>query len=317
MKSFYLPCFLVSLLFVPSLTVAEDAKDSSKIVLRAAGKPLAQYAYVSVPFKPYIDELRTPSGKNILRDAPWDHLHHHSLMYAIRVNDCNFWEESNEKDFGKQITTQIQRIVAPQQMRRTPRIQRFQRGTSALLGDAVTSNIDWNTPQGQTLLKEQRTIRVRRGTDVTLLDWQGTFKSVGDTVLGGPGHYYGLGMRFLEEMDKGGRFFDNTGKQEGEVTGGGERLTLCKWMAYTAKLDGEPVTVAVFDHPSNPEPMTAFTMGDTGQQFAYLSATMNMHRKQIHLRDGEVFAVKYRVVVWDGEVSPETVEEQYQIFVAR
>ena len=312
MKSFHSFCLLISLLLTASLAVAENTNDApSKIVLRAAGKPLAQYAYVSVPFKPYIDELRTPSGKNILRDAPWDHLHHHSLMYAIRVNDCNFWEETNE-DFGKQVTKQCRHVVPP--TRRSPRVQRLRKETISF-GDAIESTIDWNAPQAKTLLKEQRHIRVGRGNDVTLIDWRSTFKSVEDTVLGGPGHYYGLGMRFVEEMDKGGRFFDNTGKQEGEVTAGGERLTPCRWMAYTAKVEGEPVTVAVFDHPSNPEPMTAFTMGDTGQAFAYMSATMNMHRKQINLRAGQTFAVKYRVAVWDGEVSPETVEEQYREFV--
>ena len=46
-----------------------------------------------VPFKPYLEELRTPSGINILRDSPFDHKHHHSLMFAVAVDGVNFWEE--------------------------------------------------------------------------------------------------------------------------------------------------------------------------------------------------------------------------------
>ena len=314
MKTFHSLCFILPLFFSASLAAAEVANDaSSKIVLQAAGKPLARYAYVSVPYKPYIDELRTPSGKNILRDAPLDHIHHHAMMYAIRVNDCNFWEEFNE-DFGKQVTKQCRKIAAPsaRPSLRAPRLRR----TAAVFGDAVVSEIDWNAPGPKTLLKERRNIRVGRGNDVTLLDWQSTFKSIGDTVLGGTGHYYGLGIRFLEEMDKGGRFFNSTGNTDKETVNGDEGLTPCRWMAYTAKLKGEPITIAVFDHPSNPEPMSAFTMGDAGGAFAYISATMNMHRKQIHLQDGQTFAVKYRVAVWDGEVPPETVEKRYQEFIA-
>ena len=41
-------------------------------------------------FKPYVRELYSLNGVNLLRDAPADHLHHHGLMYTIRVNDLNF-----------------------------------------------------------------------------------------------------------------------------------------------------------------------------------------------------------------------------------
>ena len=290
---YFFCCIVASLLFTVSLAVAENTNDmpQQKIVLQKGDKPLAQYRYVGVPFKPYIDELRTPSGKNILRDAPWDHLHHHALMYAIRVNGCNFWEEANA-DYGTQKTLQYRAKA-----------------------DSIESDIDWNTPESKTLLKETRKIRVDGKNDVTLLDWSGTFKAVGDTVLGGAGHYYGLGLRFLQEMDKGGRFFNSTGKNDGEIVNGDERLTPCRWMAYTAKADEQAVTVAVFDHPLNPVPMTAFTMGDAGGPFAYISATMNMHRKPINLKAAESFAVKYRVAVWDGEIPPETIEAQYREFV--
>jgi len=271
----------------------------SSFVLGKYNTPLARYRFGNVPFKPYIDELRTPSGKNILRDAPWDHLHHHALMYAIRVNGCNFWEESNDS-FGKQSLFRMSPVINEN-------------------GDVrkIKEGLNWNTPEGKTLLSEDRHITVDQHANATLLDWQGTLTAEVDATLGGPeaGHYYGLGMRFLEEMDKDGRFFNDTGNNEREVVRGDESLTLCKWMAYTAKLEGQPVTVAMFDHPSNPVPMTVFTMGDASDAFAYMSATMNMHRKAIELKAGESFAFKYRVAVWDGEVSPETVGKAYAEYV--
>jgi len=259
-------------------------------VLKIGDTPLAKYRFGDVPFKPYIDELRTPSGKNILRDAPEDHLHHHGLMYALRVGSCSFWGEADANN-GKQITVRHQSA-----------------------GNFVESEVDWNTSESKTLLKEQRTIRIHQENGATFLDWHSTLTAVDDAVLGGE-HYYGLGMRFVEEMDKDGRFFNDTGAHDGEIVRGDERLKRCRWMAYTANLAGAPVTVAVFDHPSNPVPMTAFTMGNAGGAFAYLSATMNLHREPVGLKARQSFAVKYRVAVWDGEVSPETIEAKYREFV--
>ncbi|MHC4656117.1 MAG: DUF6807 family protein, partial [Planctomycetota bacterium] len=54
-----------------------------------------------VPFKPYVQQLFSPAGVNILRDAPADHLHHHALMFAVKVNGVNFWEETPTA--GKQL----------------------------------------------------------------------------------------------------------------------------------------------------------------------------------------------------------------------
>jgi len=288
-------CLIVSLFFTATLTATENTTQST--VLQQDGKDFARYRFGEVPFKPYVDVLRTPTGKNILRDAPWDHLHHHALMFAIRVGGTNFWEENDPKA-GKQITTKCEPDFGDQ---------------------SIKTEIDWNTAEEKTLVQEIRKISlVQEGNDVTLLDWQTTLKAVNDTVLGdeGAGHYHGLGLRFVEDMDKNGRFFNDTGKNDGEIVRGDERLTRCKWMAYTAKLEGQPVTVAIFDHPSNALPMTAFTMGDGGNgPFAYMSATTNFYKKPMPLAAGKTFSTKYRIAVWDGEVSPEAVGKAYAEYV--
>ena len=254
------------------------------------GKSVAEYRFDSVPFKPYIQVLRTPAGRNVLRDAPWDHLHHHALMFAISADGCDFWGE-----FDDNRGTQKMQRLSPQP------------GTPT---DVLETEIDWNLPGGKNVLKETRKIRVLQTDDVTLLDWETTLKSDQAVKLGGD-HYYGLGLRFDESMDKDGRFFNDTGKHDGEIVRGDERLKKCRWSAYTAKLDGKPVTVAVFDNPVTPIPMLAFTMGDSGQSFAYLSATMNLHRAAVTLQAGQPMTFSYRVAVLEGEVSPETIEKVY------
>src|SRR5687767_11594272 len=76
--------------------------DAQKSLLKVshAERPLLIYNFHSNNFKPYVKELYTPGGNNIVQDSPADHLHHHGLMYAIRINGVNFWEEA--KDSGHQ-----------------------------------------------------------------------------------------------------------------------------------------------------------------------------------------------------------------------
>ncbi|MGL4941847.1 MAG: DUF6807 family protein [Thermoguttaceae bacterium] len=249
------------------------------------GKILATYRFESVPKKPYVEELRTPSGKNILRDSPADHVHHHALMFAIFADGCDFWIETTP-DCGQQVTRKLDADASK-----------------------VVSQIDWCLADSKPVLHETRTVHVTDGDGVTILDWETTLTPVADTITlgGGGGHYFGLGMRFVESMDRDGRFFHDGEKPKSEVVRGDEQLTPCSWMAYTAKCDGEPVTVAVFDSAKNLRPMLAFTMGQDGKSFAYISATLDLHREPLVIKKSKPLTLRYRVAVWDGEVSPETV----------
>ena len=115
-------------------------------------------------------------------------------------------------------------------------------------------------------------------------------------------------MRFLTSMDSGGRFFNSTG-QPGDVVRGSERLVAASWCAYTASADGKPVTVAIFDHPSNPRhPNQLFTMTPP---FAYLSATLNLWKEPLTLKAGTKLKLSYAVAAWDGETSAEQIESLY------
>ncbi|MDR0870669.1 MAG: PmoA family protein [Planctomycetaceae bacterium] len=277
-------------LFVLSFVLQQSVIAEEPVPLKIDGQTFAEYKYIGVPFKPYIATLRTPAGRNVLRDAPHDHLHHHALMFALAVNGCNFWEEYGKP--GKEITTAFKAEPA-----------------------SLQTELDWATPESKTVLKEKRRISVAKKPEVVLLDWQSALSAPDSETVHldkSNHHYFGLGIRFDQTMDKGGRFFNDTGKQDGDIVRGDERLTPCRWTAYTAKLQDKPVTVAVFGHPKNPVPTMAFTMGDAGKSFAYLGITLNLHRKPVDVEPGKVLTFNYRVAVWEGEVSAETVEKEYQ-----
>jgi hypothetical protein len=127
-------------------------------------------------------------------------------------------------------------------------------------------------------------------------------------TLGGS-HYFGLGMRFVEDMDQGGRFF-SAGGGEGQPVRGEERLVRTRWCAYTAKVLGRSVTASMFDHPKNPRhPATMFTMP---RPFAYLAATLNLQQEPMTVRAGEPLVLCYGAALRDGEASAEEVESIYR-----
>jgi hypothetical protein len=247
--------------------------------------------------KSYVEELRSPAGVQILRDSPDDHRHHHALMFALAADGVDFWSEGEK--FGRQKQTALTSVQVT-----------TKNGVSRA---AFSQSLDWIEPAAsKTVLVEDREIAVFRPKDIgaTLVEWRSSLKSPQgkkQTVLTGE-HYFGLGMRFVPSMD-GGRFFNSDDKQ-GEVVRGDERLTPVKWCAYTAKAEGKPVTVAVFDHPDNfRHPAKMFTMT---KPFAYLSATRNEWKEPITVKADEPLELFYAVAVWDGEVDKATIEKLYQ-----
>jgi len=292
--------------FSASISLAQNPLqftiNENTVTLDAGQRPLWAYRYESVPFKPYIQKFYTPGGINILRDAPHDHLHHHALMYAVAVDGVNFWEE--HKAPGRQKNLALQDFIIDQK--------------NGIPQAKFTQKLDWIKPDtNEILIKETRTVESQlwQNQQVSLINWQ--------TQLSHPdrktpikisgGHYYGLGMRFLVSMDKDGTFF-NADNRPGTIFHGDQRLTKSNWCAYTARADGKEVTVAMFDHPDNPRPVTWFTMHTP---FAYLSATLNLHKEPLILQPGQSLIVCYGVVLWDGKIDRQKVGEVYQQWLKR
>ncbi len=244
------------------------------------------YVYGSSPYKPFVRNLITPTGVDILRNAPEDHLHHHGLMFAVRINDINFWEErensGKQEDLGFSETKRGETLIIQQ--------------------------VQWVGPDEiGPIVNENRKIVFHHVDDslVTLGTWQSALHGLDGkpTPTFSGTNYNGLGMRFVESMDKGGSFFN----ADGGTGVPGTAIVKSKWCAYSATADGKPVTVAMFDHPTNERhPATWYTM-DT--PFAYLSATLALDKEPLQKMN---LTLTYGVAAWDGTKTKEEVEEIYQ-----
>lgn len=127
-------------------------------VVRHQGRTVFSYAFGPGRFKPHVRELATIEGRNLLRDAPSDHLHHHALMYAIRVNGINFWEEIPGSGVQKPVETTtslsanpdggVSRATLSQTLHWVTAENAFLPDTTskALLSERRTLTLTWTSP---------------------------------------------------------------------------------------------------------------------------------------------------------------------------
>lgn len=268
---------------------------ATRVIVTAAGRPLMSYRYADVPHKPYVEQFRTPLGINVLRDSPHDHKHHHALMFAVSVDGVNFWEEQKAPGQQKHLRLNDVRIDKPGKLNRA----------------AFTEAINWVNPRsGELMLRERRTIELYHAgdLDVSLLTWQSRFNvppGKPSAVLAGS-RYFGLGARFLESMDTGGEFTNADAKTGVD----GTNAIRSNWCAYAAQAEGKPVTVAMFDHPTNVRhPATWFTMA---APFAYLAATINLDDEPLTIPADKPLTLRYGVALWDGKVEATRIEKLHE-----
>jgi hypothetical protein len=300
------------------------------------GKPFTSYIWPSTLKKPVLYPLRTAKGTLITRGFPLDprpgervdHPHHVGMwLNHGDVNGLDFWNNSDAipaADAPKMGTILHQKVTHVK--------------SGADRGE-LTVETAWMTPDNKQLIKETTAFVFRgdgdsrtidRVTTLTALDRQVVFKDSKEAFLG---------MRMTRQLeqpaDKPEVFTDASGREtpvkvldNKGVTGKyissegreGDAVwsTRGKWTMLGGSIDGEPVTVAIFDHPSNVGYPTHWHARGYG-----LFAANPLGDKQFNepksfdytLEPGKSVTFKYRVVILGGAATPERIEREYQTFV--
>ena len=259
------------------------------------GRPLLRYVFNPLQFKPYVAEFSAPGGRNVLRDAPADHLHHHGLMYAIKVNGLNFWEEVPGNG--------VQRVVAT---------------TANESGGAATLRqvIHWVAPQDAfladttpaALLIEHRTLilTVDADTRESALEWKAEFevgRRTNEVTLTGA-NYHGLGMRFLQQLDAHANH--SYAGRKPDLADNRQEVSSAKWAAVSFAAPNQPAAIALVPHPANARGDGAFFSMLT--PFAYLAATQGLDQQPLIYHRGDKFTLRYLVLLYPEVKSTEALE---------
>lgn len=270
-------------------------------VVKRGGRRLMTYALAPGSFKPYVKELATIDGDNLLRDSPSDHLHHHALMYAIRVNGINFWEETPGAGVQKVVRTDPPDVSARPDGQAQVRLRQV---------------LHWVAPQDAflpdnangALLVEERvlTLTANDTAKEVALEWHSAFAVGGKTnvvTLAGA-NYFGLGLRFLQDLDPVAEHINAGGPPD--LSNNRQDTTRHPWGAVRFNRPGRPATIVVAGHPGNARgDSTFFTMRTP---FAYLSATQGLDQEPMTYRAGDRFRLGFLVTVYPELKSREAID---------
>jgi len=265
-------------------------------VVKSGPQTLCAYTFAPDQIKPYVRELAPFGGENILRDSPFDHKHHHGLMFAIKVNGVNFWEETpgcgHEKPVGPP------RLESGQSHDGRPQALLHQRidwvaGAAGTVDDSKSA----------ALLIEDRTLTVVLDESIgeVAVHWMSRFKvgpSALEVELGGT-NYHGLGIRFRQDLDPlASHLIAGTPP---DVSGTKLDVSSGAWGAVSFDVHTRPATVAIFASPRNPNGETRFF--SMKRPFAYLSATAGLDRQPLKFKANDTFTFQYVVATYP-EVKP-------------
>lgn len=224
-------------------------------------------------------------------------------MFAVGVDDVNFWHESPGVEGPPRIGRQKgNRVVC--------RIDRNGTGRQLV---SVTQGVDWVDDNDNRVIREQREIHVECNHDAnaTLLTWRcelmGANPDQPPTFNGE--RYFGLGLRFVEPMDDSGTHLlaDDRGA---ELAPDAENLVQASWCAYQSSIDGNDVTVAVFARRDNPRGRTVwFTMTEP---FAYIAATLGLDKRPLVLPPDGALTCVYGVAAADGKLTRDQIDNLYR-----
>lgn len=281
-----------------SSAIAAVVKDG-RVIISRDGQTVLEYICPDRGPKSYVKSLTSPLGINVLRDSPPDHVHHHGLMFAVGVDNVDYWAEGPE--FGIQVPEGLPKVRVLTENGRSIAI--------------LHHRLRWIDAQGHPQLSENRELiwyLLDDEVPAHLLVWRSHLEVAGEAperTLWGR-HYFGLGCRFVEAMDRGGRFSNSKGGSG--VSGTNDKPA--EWCAYSAAVNGKAITLVMFDHPNNPRyPAVWFTMDSP---FAYLSATLGLAKQTYPLKAGQPIELQYGVVVSDGDLTAEQISHIYHLFPA-
>jgi hypothetical protein len=256
--------------------------------------------------KPFFHPLRTLGGNDVTLARPHDHLWHVGLaMTSASLSGQNFWGgPTYVRDSGYVLRDDQGSIVH----------QSWQEMIGEERGVRLAERLAWIARSGETWIAEERRIAVAeidpaQGYWSLDLSFHLTNTRREPLVFGSPttngrpqAGYGGLFWRGPRS------FLDGTILAADGLSGPDIMGKASTWLAYLGAHDGtgDRSTLVFVDHPDNPRyPTKWFVRNDP---YACLSASF-MFDEEFALQPGADLALRYRVVIGDGEWSRRRIEE--------
>jgi hypothetical protein len=272
------------------------------------GQPFTSYLYPQSLEKPVLYPIRSASGVIVTRGYPLeprpdehtDHPHHvgHWFNYGD-VNGYDFWGNSSETPANLKPKTGV---IVQKSM------------TRASGGDKqgeLTVTADWIIPDGTVLLREQTQFIFAGAPGVRTIDRTTTWTAAQRAVTFNDTKEGAFGVRVARSLESpGGHYIASDGKTGDAVWG-----TRGPWVGLVGDVDGKPITLAIFNHPSSYGYPTAWHARGYGL-FAANPIGRHGYDPQLPvstliLQPGKSATFRFRIVIRDAHLTKEELQNEY------
>ena len=315
--------------------VAKEAEQ--RVDVMVDGQLFTAYLFPTTIQKPVLYPIRSATGQAITRGFPLeptpgervDHPHHVGLWFNYGdVNGLDFWNNSDA-------------IPAARKARYGSIVHRAIKGTESGDGKgALEVTAEWVNNEGKALLREDTRYEFRADGDARSIDRITTLTALTEKVTLTDNKEGVLGLRVTRALEHPATqpelFTDANGQPtnvpvmnnegvtgkyltsegiEGEAVWG----TRAKWNSLSGVVNGSPVTVAIYDHPSNTGYPTYWHSRGYGLMAANPLAPRAMTEGKaealvIELDPNEALTFRHRIDVLAGGATKEQLEQRYQAF---
>ena len=248
--------------------------------------------------RPYFYPVMTADGREVTRGYPMnphpdessDHPHHVSLWFAHGdVNGLDFWHGEGNR---------IQLVSMDQHQ------------------DSLLIANEWVDDQDQVVCTEHRQVDFGGDDgsrtidlDIELVSRESPLR-LGDTKEGTMAIRLAPPLR-LDGNLAHGSYLSSDGLKDGQVWG-----TRARWVASSGMLEGSPVTIAMFDHPGNPNHPTWWHARSYGLFAANPFGRQDFEGQEspsgaMLALDGVPIRFRYRVLILDEEVDVADLERRW------
>ncbi len=321
------PCAAIALLCLfagattaqVQFTVKSDTA-AQRVDIAADGQPFTAYIFPNTIKKPVLYPLRTPDGTVVTRGFPLDarpgervdHPHHVGLWLNYGdVNGYDFWNNSDAVDpNGKYGTIHHRKVLETSDGKQ---------GMLHVTADWITSDDD------KVLEEETKFVFSAQNKDTYLIDRTTTLTAVGDVSLTDNKEGM-LGVRVARALEHpsdepavftdasgvptevkamnnegvNGLYRSSEGVEGDEVWG-----TRARWVQLSGRVDEQPASITIIDHPDNVGFPTywhargygLFAANPLGQK----ALSDGKDELNYQLQDGESVTFRYRVVLHAGK----------------
>lgn len=295
----------------PSLPVMQLRLDDTGLVIARGKSKALRYNYGLIPppdsipqmyaRSGFIHPIWTPEGKVLTRIHPSDHIHH-----------MGFWNPWTKTEFeGRQVD--FWNLGEGEGTVRFLRFESLVSGPVFAAFSALQEFVDRSAPRGEKVaLNEIWKVRVWRMPDTDRPIWIWDFTTTQWCASTSPlllkkYRYGGFGFRGSSDWEKrNSDFLTSEGKTR--LDGNGTRA---RWCNVFGKTDRGKAGILFLSLPQNheyPEPMRIWPDGDVFFGFC------PVFYSDWELNPGKKYVRKYRMVVYDGELSPAEAEDFWQGF---